>query len=379
MLLQKLKTISSSRKPWTTNHPCIGNLDGWGYILFASHQTEVLKMELVELLRELTSIPGISGYEDRVRERLKKWLKPYVEFHEDDMGNLIIEIGDGEEKAIFMAHMDEIGMIITGIADDGTLTFRKTGGIDDRLLFGRHVDVITESGKVDGVIGAIPPHLNIEGKTETVPWHRLSIDVGAESRDEAVELGIKPLDFAVFKKHFAVLNSRFVSCRSLDDRFGAAVLLEVIKHVAEVGIEDSIDGKLIFAFTVQEENGLKGARFLSNSFSPRYAIAIDSFGCCNILTGDVKPGNGPVIRAVDNSAIYSRRLTRKVVDIAEKAGIDVQIGTTGGGTDSSAFEHKSEILTLSVPIRYLHSEVEMIHIEDVKALVELLIKVIRKL
>jgi len=376
----KKERDTSPQEDWQKSfQPDRRNFIGEIYIIGNYTESEVLEMELVELLKDLTLIPGISGYEDYIRERLKEWLTPYAEFHEDRIGNLIVEIGDGNDRAIFMAHIDEIGLIVTGITNDGELTFRKIGRIDDRLLYGRHVDVITENGKVDGVIGAVPPHLNIEGEMETAPWHRLSIDIGVESREEAIELGVKPLDFAVFKKHFAVLNNRFVSCRSLDDRFGAAVLLEVIKHFAETGIEGSIDGKLIFAFTVQEENGLKGARFLSNSFFPKYAIAVDSFGCCNILTGDVKLGDGPVIRAVDNSAIYSRRLARRVMDIAEKAGIHVQIGTTGGGTDSSAFEHKSEILTLSVPVKYLHSEVEMIHIGDVRALVELLINTVREL
>ncbi len=332
---------------------------------------------LVKKLRILTSIPGISGYEDFVKEELKTWLKPYVDFYEDKIGNLIVEIGKGEEKAIFMAHIDEIGLIITGITEDGKLVFRKVGGIDDRLLYGRHVNVITEKGKLDGVIGVIPPHLDIKGEKDVVPWHQMAIDVGAENKEEIAELGIKPLDFAVFKKHFAVLNNKLISCRSLDDRFGAVVLFEVIKHVTKNRVER--DGKMIFAFTVQEENGMKGAKYLANTFSPDYAVAIDSFGCCNFLTGEVRFGKGAVIRAMDDSAIYSRRFAKIVKDIGEKSTIPIQIGTTGGGTDSSAFEHKSEILTLSVPIKYLHSEVEMIHLGDVNCLIELLKMVIQKI
>ncbi|AIY90314.1 M42 family metallopeptidase [Geoglobus acetivorans] len=336
-------------------------------------------MELVNKLKELASIPGISGYEDQVKEKLREWLKPYTDVKEDRIGNLIVEAGSGDERIVFMAHVDEIGLLITGITPDGKLTFRKIGGIDDRLLYGRHVDVITENGKIDGVIGAIPPHLNIEGRSDTVPWHQLTIDIGAENRNEAADLGVKALDFAVFKKHFSILNGRYVSCRSLDDRFGAVVLFEVIRRIFTENLEPGLNGKIVFAFTVQEENGLKGARFLANSYSPDYAIAIDSFGCCNLLTGDVRPGQGPVIRAVDNSAIYSRKLALRVRDIATKADIPVQVGTTGGGTDSSAFEHKSEILTLSAPIKYLHSEVEMMNLKDIEALANLLTLVALKL
>ncbi len=323
---------------------------------------------LIEELREITQIPGISGYEERLRERLAEWIKPYADCTTDTIGNLIVELGEGELKAIFMAHMDEIGLLITGIRQDGKLTFRKIGGIDDRLLYGRHLDVITENGKLDGIIGALPIHLNLERKFDTVPWSKLAIDVGAESREEAEKLGVKVLDYAVFKKHFAVLNDRYVSTRSLDDRFGVVALVEAIKDL----VDHDLDGRYIFAFTVQEEIGLKGAKFLAERYSPKYAFAIDSFACCGDLTGDVRLGGGALIRAVDNSAIYTRSLARKVAEIASRNKIPLQIGITGGGTDASVFQHKSEVLALSVPIKYLHSEVETLHLGDLGALIKLI-------
>ncbi|WP_010477001.1 M42 family metallopeptidase [Thermococcus zilligii] len=323
---------------------------------------------LVEELREITRIPGISGYEEKVREKIAEWVEPYADYAVDTIGNLVVELGEGELKAIFMAHMDEIGLLITGIRPDGKLTFRKIGGIDDRLLYGRHLDVITERGKLDGVIGALPVHLNLEQKFETVPWSKLVVDIGAESREEAEKLGVKVLDYAVFKKHFAVLNDRYVSTRSLDDRFGVVALVEAIKDL----VDHDLDGRHIFAFTVQEEVGLNGAKFLAEKYSPGYAFAVDSFACCGDLTGDVKLGGGAVIRAVDGSAIYTRALARKVAEIARRNGIPLQVGVTGGGTDASVFQHKSEVLALSVPIRYLHSEVETLHLADLEALIKLI-------
>ena len=323
---------------------------------------------LVEELGEITAIPGISGYEEKVREKIAEWLGPYADYTVDTIGNLIVELGEGELKGIFMAHMDEIGLLITGIRSNGKLTFRKVGGIDDRLLYGRHLDVVTENGKLDGIIGALPVHLNLERKFDTVPWNKLVIDIGAESREEAEKLGVKVLDYAVFKKHFAVLNDRYVSTRSLDDRFGVVALVEAIKDL----VDHDLDGRWIFAFTVQEEVGLKGAKFLAESYSPKYAFAVDSFACCADITGDVRLGGGAVIRAVDNSAIYTRRLARRVVEIASRNGIPLQIGVTGGGTDASAFQHKSEVLALSVPIKYLHSEVETLHLGDLEALIKLI-------
>ncbi|WP_297091261.1 M42 family metallopeptidase [Thermococcus sp.] len=323
---------------------------------------------LVEELREITGIPGISGYEERIREKIAEWVEPYADYTVDTIGNLVVELGEGELKGVFMAHMDEIGLLITGVRPDGRLTFRKIGGIDDRLLYGRHLDVITENGKLDGVIGALPVHLNLERKFDTVPWSRLVIDIGAESREEAEALGVKVLDYAVFKKHFAVLNNRYISTRSLDDRFGVVALVEAIKDL----VDHDLEGKWIFAFTVQEEIGLKGAKFLAEHYTPKYAFAIDSFACCGDITGDVRLGGGAVIRAVDNSAIYTRKLARKVAEIASRNEIPLQIGVTGGGTDASVFQHKSEVMALSVPIRYLHSEVETLHLADLEALIKLI-------
>ncbi len=323
---------------------------------------------MITELREITAIPGISGYEEKVREKIGEWLEPYADYTVDTIGNLIVELGEGELKGIFMAHMDEIGLLITGIRPDGKLTFRKVGGIDDRLLYGRHLDVVTENGKLDGIIGALPVHLNLERKFEVIPWNKLAIDIGAENREEAEKLGVRVLDYAVFKKHFAVLNNRYVSTRSLDDRFGVVALVEAIKDL----VDHDLDGRWIFAFTVQEEVGLKGAKFLAERYSPKYAFAVDSFACCAELTGDVRLGGGAVIRAVDNSAIYTRKLARRVAEIASRNGIPLQIGVTGGGTDASAFQHRSEVLALSVPIKYLHSEVETLHLEDLEALIKLI-------
>ncbi len=323
---------------------------------------------LVDELREITRIPGISGYEERIREKIAEWLEPYADYAVDTIGNLTVELGEGELKGIFMAHMDEIGLLITGVRPDGKLTFRKIGGIDDRLLYGRHLDVITEKGKLDGVIGVLPVHLNLERKFDTVTWDKLVIDIGAESKEEAEALGVKVLDYAVFKKHFAVLKDRYVSTRSLDDRFGVVALIEAIKDL----VDHDLDGKWIFAFTVQEEIGLKGAKFLAEHYIPKYAFAVDSFACCGDITGDVRLGGGAVIRAVDNSAIYTRKLARKVAEIASRNNIPLQIGVTGGGTDASVFQEGSEVLALSVPIRYLHSEVETLHLADLEALIKLI-------
>jgi len=311
---------------------------------------------------ELCHIPGISGREERVREKIIEMTKGYD--HEvDDVGNLIVEIGEGEPIMI-MAHMDEIGFFISNIRSDGKLLIRKVGGISDELLPGRHVEVITSAGSIDGVIGSVPPHLKEDLSFEPV------IDVGATNSQEVMEMGIKVLDFAVFKKHESFLRDRFVAVRSLDDRAGCYALVETLKRV-------NPKKHLIFAWTVQEEIGLKGAKALAEKYKPSKVYAVDAFACCSKMNDNVKPGLGPVLRMVDNSAIASFEEMDHLLKIGKSANIPVQVGVTGGGTDGSVYAEKGiKMVPITFALKYMHSEVEMMSISDLENLIKFLVAII---
>lgn len=318
--------------------------------------------KLVEALIELCSIPGVSGREERVRQHLIERLQ--VPYRVDKIGNLIVELGEGEESVALMAHMDEIGLIVTGVNSDGTLSFRKVGGFDDRILAGAHVQVVTETKSLDGVIGIAPPHLSGQQSLEN-----LRIDIGCKSKREVEELGVKVLDYAVFKKHASVLNNEFLAMRSLDDRFGCLALLETLNRVKD----RKLTKKVYFVWTVQEEIGLKGAKAFVSNHDVDVCYAIDSFACCSALTGDVAPGKGPVLRMLDNSAFASFELMKKVLKLAEKNNVPLQVGVTGGGTDGSvAMEFGAEMVPITLAVRYLHTPAEYISISDLKNLIELL-------
>lgn len=264
---------------------------------------------------------------------------------------------------MMMAHMDEIGFFISNIRNDGKLIIRKVGGISDELLVGRYVEIVTSSGKLDGVIGSVPPHLQKDGLSfEAV------IDVGASSAEEVQDMGIKILDFAVFKKHESFLN-RFVAIRSLDDRAGCYALIETLK---------SINPKkhVIFAWTVQEENGLKGAKALAERYRPSKVYAIDAFACCSKMNDNVKPGLGPVLRMIDNSAIASFEEMNHLLELAKSANLPIQVGTTGGGTDGSVYVEKGlKMVPITFALKYMHSEVEMMNISDLENLVKFLVTI----
>jgi putative aminopeptidase FrvX len=318
--------------------------------------------KLVENLIELCSVTGVSGREENVRQLLIKKLK--VPYQVDNVGNLVVELGEGEETVAIMAHMDEIGLIITGVNNDGTLNFRKIGGFDDRILAGSHVQVVTESGMLEGVIGITPPHLSSQQTIEN-----LRIDIGCKSKQEAEALGVKVPDYAVFKKHASLLNGEFFAMRSLDDRFGCLALLEVLNRVKD----EKLSRKIYFVWTVQEEIGLKGAKAFVASHRIDVCYAVDSFACCSSLTGDVTVGKGPVLRMLDNSAFASYELMKEILNLAEKHDLPVQVGVTGGGTDGSvAMEFGAKMVPVTLAVRYLHTPAEYISIKDLKNLIELL-------
>ncbi|WP_448523402.1 M42 family metallopeptidase [Pseudothermotoga sp.] len=317
---------------------------------------------LAENLIELCSVPGVSGREENVRQRLIEKLK--VPYRVDNVGNLIVELGEGEKTVALMAHMDEIGLIVTGVNNDGTLNFRKIGGFDDRILAGSHVQLVTESGILEGVIGITPPHLSSQQTTEN-----LRIDIGCKNKQEAEVLGVKVLDYAVFKKHVSLLNGEFLAMRSLDDRFGCLALLEVLNRLKD----EKLNRKVYFVWTVQEEIGLKGAKAFVASHRIDVCYAVDSFACCSSLTGDVTVGKGPVLRMLDNSAFASYELMKEILNLAEKHDLPVQVGVTGGGTDGSvAMEFGAKMVPVTLAVRYLHTPAEYISMKDLQNLIELL-------
>lgn len=324
-------------------------------------------MNTIEKLREITSIPGVSGREEAVRKYIISNLPNGVSYRTDNIGNIIVEIGSKGFPILLTAHMDEIGFLITGVRKDGGLYFRKLGGIPDEIIPGSHVEVITKDGIVEGVIGFPPPHLKKQPS-------EIFIDVGTSSADETRKLGIKPMDFAVFKKHFSILNGKFISTRSLDDRFGCLALLDVLKEVYK-----KIERKTIFLWTVQEEVGLKGAKAFASKLKEEVIVySVDSFACCSpSVTGDVQIDKGPVLRIVDNSSIASFEEAETVYKIIEKKSIPLQIGTTGGGTDGSVFwERNMRMVPITLVIKYLHTQCEYMSLNDYENLVKLLVELI---
>jgi len=338
---------------------------------------------MYDLLNELTVIPGVSGSESRVREFIIDRLKLNGKCRIDSIGNLMVEIGKGSPHVALVAHMDEVGLIVTKIEEDGSLRLNKIGGIDDRILLSRRVEISTSKGQINGVIGIKPPHLMTSPEErKTVPSSEsLRIDVGTRSRKETERLGVRVLDFVTFIKGLTRLGKDLVSGRALDDRVGCAVLMSCYERLEK----KKIKGKLTFAWSTQEEMGLRGAKVIAHTLRPDHVIVVDtcSTGDAPGIDGHLQPamlGSGPVIRYLDSRSIASPFLRELAKKTASKGKIRVQEVVAGGATDATAVQETgSAVLPIGVAMRYTHSTTEVVSLSDIGDTIKLVLGIVDSL
>ncbi len=313
---------------------------------------------MIDLLRELSEAVGISGDEGAVRDLIVQHIRAYVdEITIDPMGNLlVVRRGTGRVKLRVMAaaHMDEVGMIVTGYESDGTIRFSAVGGLDERILPGTRVHIGAE--KVPGVIMWPPIHINTGN--DTVPIDRLRIDIGAANK-EAAQKHVERGDAITFNSPFVELGPT-VRGKAFDDRAGCASLIKLIQG-------DPFPFDLYAAFTVQEEVGLRGARVAAQRWQPDMAFVLETTACHDLPQDPDEPdqttitslGGGPAITVADASTISNPRLVQYLVRTAEREGIPCQFRSPqhAGGTDAGSI-HKTGIgvpsVTIATPCRYLH-------------------------
>jgi putative aminopeptidase FrvX len=334
--------------------------------------------EEVEILEALVTAVGVSGREEQVRERilarLPAWARDVATV--DAMGNLIVTIGSGEPHVAYVAHMDEIGYMVTNIRDDGMIQVAKHGGFYDIQYQGQLVEIHTSGGAVNGVVAMHSTHLwrgldNPQGEYDHAD---VLIDVGTRSRDETSSLGIALLDPITVPKRISRLAGTRMSGRSMDDRFGCAAEVALAQRIRP----RDISGTLTLAWVVQEEVGLRGATALAKNLEPDIVVPIDSYVTSDSALEDPRVGYhelgaGPVIRALDSSHIAPIDLVRRLVGFAETAGLRLSYGATQGGNDGSMFRNgRSQVVPLAIPIRYSHTAIETIDTADLVELVDLL-------
>jgi putative aminopeptidase FrvX len=334
--------------------------------------------EEVDLLSKLLLAVGVSGHEDAVRAAILADLPDWAgkTAKTDALGNLSVTFGSGAPSVLYVAHMDEIGYLVTNIREDGLIQVQKLGGFYDRQYEGQVVVVHAAGGDVNGVVVMPSTHLRRDAPEKSAEFtvDNVLIDTGTESRKETEALGVALLDPITIRKSVTRLAGTRLAARSMDDRFGCAALLAVARRIQPAAVK----GTVTLAWSVQEEVGLRGAEALAEAFSPDMVVAVDSFVTSDSpieshRLANAPIGDGPMIRALDTSYIAPIASVRSLMEFAKAKGLALGYGATMGGNDGSVFHSpKSRVVPLSIPIRYSHSAVETIDTRDLTGLVNLL-------
>ena len=311
---------------------------------------------MIELMKELCALPGPSGCEDAVRAFVLKRVKPCAdEIRTDAIGNVMV-FRKGrkalDRPVAVCAHMDEVGVIIKKITEDGMLKFGFVGGVDPRVVIGRPV----RFGDVPGVIGIKAVHLTTAAERRTMPKTKnLYIDIGATSRAAAEKL-VSLGDYGVFDSAVVEFGDGLIKAKAIDDRVGCAALLKLIED------EPPID--TWFCFTVQEETGLRGAASMAFALDPGFAMVLEGTTAADLA--EVKGADavcrvrgGVVLPFMDGATIYDAALFELLRDACIKRGIPWQTKTrVAGGTDAGRI-HRSRagvrVCAAAAPVRYIHS------------------------
>ncbi len=329
------------------------------------------------MLKELSELCGVSGGERTVREFIKKQIQHDVtELSEDPYGNLIVRKGrQRAPKILLAAHMDEVGVIITGIGKSGLLRF-KTIGIIPQVLMAKRV--VIGKKEIPGVIGHKPIHLTKEDEMDKIPdVKNLFIDIGASSREDAQKL-VEVGALGTFDTKFSEVGDTIYG-KAFDNRIGCYILIQLIKNT---------DLPIYGAFTVQEEAGLRGAKIVGYRVSPHIAIAIDTTASGEWPTEKDTPlypeiGKGAVISVADRSLICDKKLVSLLEKTAHVNNIPYQFKRPMiGGTDAGAI-HTSKAgvraAVVQTPARYIHSPLSIASKKDIGAGTELLTASIRRI
>jgi tetrahedral aminopeptidase len=324
------------------------------------------------LIQKLVEIPGPSGYETQIRSVVRAEIESYVdELQVDTLGNLIARKGQGGAdgiKIMLAAHIDEIGVMVTQVDENGFVRFTTLGGVRPYTCVSGRVCFLNG---VSGVIFMEP----LDDMTKVPTIDQLYIDIGLSGNHNAP---VKVGDVAVFDRPFLDLGERLVS-KSMDDRIGVAVLVETLRLIKDT------PHQLYFVFSTQEEVGLRGATTAAFGIDPDLGLSVDVTGSGDTprrtkVRMEVSLGKGPAIKVRDGGMLADRRVVDWMVRGAEKLGLPYQLEILEGGTtDARAMQLTRAGIPagcLSIPTRYIHSPSEMVDFNDVRQAVQLLIELV---
>lgn len=343
-----------------------------------------MQKETLEMFRALTELPGAPGNEHAVRDYMREELRKYSdELIQDNLGGIFgVRKGPHDGPRIMVAgHMDEVGFMVSQITDNGMIRFQPLGGWWNQVLLAQRVQVMTDNGPVIGVIGSIPPHLlSDEVRNWPMDIKNMLIDIGADDKENAEKIGIRPGQQIVPVTPFTPLaNEKKILAKAWDNRYGCGLAIELLKELHG----ESLQNHLYSGANVLEEVGLRGAAAAATMIDPDLFFALDA-SPANDAAGNKNEfgqlGKGTLLRIYDRSMVTHRGMREFVLDMAETHQIPYQYFISQGGTDAGRVHQSNEGVpsaVIGICSRYIHTSGSIIHTDDYAAAKELLVKLVK--
>ena len=348
---------------------------------------KILNAKSLKFLEEYLNNASPTGYESNGQKIWMKYLKPYVdEFITDNYGTAVGVINPEKKfKVVIEGHSDEISWYVNYITDNGLIYVVRNGGSDHQIAPSKWVNIHTKKGVVKGVFGWPAIHVRDHAKEAPPKIDNIFIDIGAKDKKEVEKMGVHVGCVITYPDSFHILNKNKFVCRAIDNRAGGFMIAEVARLIKEN--KDKLPFCLYVTNSVQEEIGLRGAEMITNTLKPDLAIVTDVTHDTSTpmieakKQGDAKIGKGPVITyapAVQNN------LREKIIRIAEKNKIPYQrlASSRYTGTDTDAFAYSNggvPSALISLPLRYMHTTVEMVQKEDVENVIRLIYETLKNI
>ena len=347
----------------------------------------VVTPKSVKFLEKYINNASPTGFEWKGQELWLEYLKPYIDTHYvDNYGSAVGIINpDAEYRVVIEAHADEISWFVNYITNDGLIYVIRNGGSDHQIAPSKRVNIHTDKGIVKAVFGWPAIHTRSGEKEEQPTLKTIFLDCGCTSKDEVEKLGIHVGCVITYEDEFMILNDRYYVGRALDNRVGGFMIAEVARLLKENNIK--LNYGLYIVNAVQEEIGLRGAEMIASYIEPDVAIITDVTHdtqtpmISKITQGDLACGRGPV---VSYAPAVQNNLNKLLINAAESAGIPFQrqASSRSTGTDTDAFAYSNEGVPsalISLPLRYMHTTVEMTHKEDVDNVIRLIYETLLKI
>lgn len=347
---------------------------------------KIITTKSEKFLEKYLNNPSPTGFESEGQKLWLDYMKPYVdEYIVDNYGSVAGIINPGKKyKVVIEAHADEISWFVHYITKDGFIYLMRNGGSDHMIAPSKRVNIHTDKGIVKAVFGWPAIHMR-KGKEEAPSMKNIFLDCGCTSKEEVEALGIHVGCVATFEDEFMILNKNKYVGRALDNRMGGFMIAEVARLLKES--KTKLPFSLYVVNSVQEEIGLRGAQMIAERIKPNVALVTDVCHDTNtpmvnkIENGDLKSGDGPVLTygpAVQNNFL------KQIISTAEKKKIPFQraVVSRSTGTDTDAFAYSNDGVTsalISLPLRYMHTTVEMVHKEDVENSIRMILETVKSI